>query len=137
MFCGVLVKHYKDYLGIQGCGRGGGWVISFKVGNVFSYALYITYANFRLKISSDTSWGMSKCFCSDFYFNGSCNFFRDFPQVMSDEIFLHLIHIHNVKDIIKNIPNFEGCASPLAPPTTLQCQISEFSAIQKNASFAS
>ena len=55
----LLVKYYKDYLDIQGCGRVGGWVTCFKVGDVFSYVLDITYANSRQKISLDTSWGMS------------------------------------------------------------------------------
>ena len=55
----LLVKYFNDYLDIQGCGRGGGWVTCFKVGDVFSYVLDITYANSRQKISLDTSWGMS------------------------------------------------------------------------------
>ena len=61
----------------------------------------------------------------------------DIPQFMSDEIFLLFIQIHSVKDIRKDVPNFEGCNPPPTPPTTLQCQTSEFSAIQKNATFAS
>ena len=56
----LLVKYYKDYLDIQGCGRGEGWVTCFKVGDVFSYVLDITYANSRQKISSDMTCGMSR-----------------------------------------------------------------------------
>ena len=56
----LLVKYFNDYLDIQGCGRGGGWVTCFKVGDVFSYVLDITYANSRQKISSDMTCGMSR-----------------------------------------------------------------------------
>ena len=55
----LLVKYFNDYLDIQGCEQGGGWVTCFKVVDVFSYVLDITYANSRQKISLDTSWGMS------------------------------------------------------------------------------
>ena len=114
----LLVKYYNDNLDIQGCGRGGGWVTCFKVGDVFSYVLDITYANSRQKISSDMTCGMSwKKITTSIEVKIAIKTLRHSPARVQWD-FLPRIGIRNVKDIRKNVPNFEACDPTPTPPTT-------------------